>query len=622
MNTLKPHPFLPVKDQFARFAGAGIANAPARAVFAVFSSLWRRVNKISCLEAEIARDLSEGRDAFGHNQWLYGPRFVPACSCSFVLKDDGERDPLKKAARLVLAAAEFRQSAENGTLPPEHEAGKPQDMERYRYLFARIRLSRPGKGKSVQTTTVAAAATDFVVVLMRGYFYRLTLPRQPALRATSGILAALRQMESETRALDSSPAAGAEKALIGLLTAVADQTRVQQLARLQEKNQDFFAAVNGGLFLVCVDLDSCPETEDETLRAIHSDNFWHRDHRRSMQIVVTGNGKAGIVVDPHVGIGGTISARFCSELHTSCLAQRSLPESGPDGSLSFERLHCDTTPLKSSGKILDRLRRHADAELYPRHIPTSYRINALGKHSINHQGHGLDGLFHAALHLAYYRRYARVPVVGNFINLRTLRFGDIWRYNATTDAMVDFTRNPTDETLRAATTAHKELIGSMKEGHDPFYLSAMTIMKLYCENKIGQLAIASLMIALNMLIPGFNRRFLFTDLWVSNIPAFPGIEAAGRGATKMDFLAKGNIGGHYMFFDDHIKVCLLGSSKDKNPCYGEAEFVRELEGALSSVMALLQPMPQRAGAVAGLSPERDFVTVESPASRKEPSARL
>jgi hypothetical protein len=201
------------------------------------------------------------------------------------------------------------------------------------------------------------------------------------------------------------------------------------------------------------------------------------------------------------------------------------------------------------------------------------------------KGRSVDAAFHAALALAWKRSRGYVPTVGNFINLRSVKHGDIWRYDASTDEMLKFVLEPNLQNYKLAENAHIKLIKEQKSAKDEFYLGAMSLKKLVNDGHVRFSGFVTLVSIMSIFVRGFGRRFLNPDLWVSCIPSFPGVKVAGRGGAMMSYLAKTSSGGHYMIFEDHVLVCIMNPKGGKWLGTEEA-FAREIGTCLGEVADL------------------------------------
>lgn len=553
MHCLPRHPYESFETLTDRIADRHV-SAPARGVFRTTMRIWRKVFGVDVAERAVAQDMAAGRDGLWHDEWIHDEMFYPEISAT-LLGAVEPGDPIRRAAALIHAAARFMQRARAGQLEVEVHAGRPQDMRRYRHFFSRICRARV-VGKGLRHRFDDLGPSDHVVVCVGGDLFALRVLEGDAPVSCSDLHAALRDAVDVHRS--EGPTAGwGYRPPVGLLTTVVNQTTVRLWERLAADNPGAVERLDAAIFFVSLDLDLAPETLDQALSGLHVGRLEHRDFRRSLQIAIAANGAFGITVNPYAGIGGTLSARLVSELAEAASAPED-PPPPPERTGAPARLE----PLRFvdpgfDGAELDPIRASIRERLYPSDHPTTFQIDGIGREKLEALGLSCDAAFHAALALAWHRLRGRAPTVGNFINLRSVEHGDIWRYDASTSAMTDFVERPSLARFRAAERAHKALIRQHKAADDELYLGGMILKRLVCDGSVRFSGFVTMMLIMSVFIRGFQRRLVNPDLWVSGIPAYPGLRATGRGGTTLSYLGQTSIGGHYMIFAEHIVICLV-----------------------------------------------------------------
>ncbi|MEM9461153.1 MAG: choline/carnitine O-acyltransferase [Myxococcota bacterium] len=582
MHGLPRHPYESFETLTDRIADRYV-SAPARGVFRATMRIWRKVFGVEVAERAVAQDMAAGRDGFWHDEWIHDEMFYPEISAT-LLGEVESGDPIRRAATLIHAAVRFMQRARAGQLGVEVHAGRPQDMRRYRHFFSRICRARV-VGKGLRHRFDDLGPSDHVVVCVGGDLFALRVLEGGAPVSRSDLHCALCDAVDAHRSAGptAEPIAGrGYRPPVGLLTTVVNQTTVRLWDRLAARNPRAVERLDSAIFFVSLDLDLGPETLDQTLSGLHIGRFEHRDFRRSLQIAIAANGAFGITVNPYAGIGGTLCARLVSELAEAVGAPEH-PSSRPGRTGAPARIE----PVRFvdpgfDGAALEPIRASIRERLYPAAHPTTFQIDGIGREQFEALGLSCDAAFHAALALAWHRLRGRVPTVGNFINLRSVEHGDIWRYDASTSAMADFVERPSLARFRAAERAHKALIRRHKAADDELYLCAMILKRLVCDGSVRFSGFVTLMLVMSVFIRDFQRRLVNPDLWVSGIPAYPGLRATGRGGTTLRYLGQTSIGGHYMVFADHIVICLVpgprGRSRGAERALAEAlgESLRQL----------------------------------------------
>ena len=350
------------------------------------------------------------------------------------------------------------------------------------------------------------------------------------------------------------------------------------------------AQINNALFFIAIDLHDHPASLEKLGRVVHWQNLHNRDYRRSVQLVVTGNGQVGLIADPNAGMGGGFAGRFLDDVANEGLRlEAELGAAGPpDGAPQFQRLKFYKPILTQYEDQLNGLKTRVYSQFYPEGTNTIFRLDGIGKKDFTRFGVSADGAFHAALHLAFYRCFGKVPTVGNFISLRAVQFGEIFRYNATTAEMQQFVTAPSAARLLAALNAHKSLIKQIKQGDDPLYQCEMLLVTLFNRYQIGPASCLSFIGLLSLFIEDFNRRFMSPDMWVSHILEFPTVAMTGRPGVKLSFLAKPALAGHYMLYDHHTMICFVGNTGRISYSGQEAKFAAVLRDSLCELRAMLE----------------------------------
>jgi Choline/Carnitine o-acyltransferase len=583
------HPYMPFAQLLRSFADKHIRSAPMRWLFLKATLFWRKAFGIDAAEKRIKQELDAGLNGYEHEDWPAKAMHYSEILATLVLPEDRERDPVRKAAQVAFSALQFRQRLAQGEFPVEFEAGKPLDMRRYHYLFSRMTLSSRTNGKMIHKI-VDFPSSDYFVVAVDGVFYQVQAWLDQEAPSYESLLSELSAVVNDaTKYLDDIEG---DRAPIGLLTAISSAKSNAVFQVLQSQNKELLDRLEGAIFLLAIDLHDHPRSMERLLRTIQADNYHNRDHRRSMQIVVTGNGRVGVIIAPHAGIGGTIAARFCLELREGC---RRLAAAGGETTLHREsRPHRLDFLFRDQYRWRDRLDRldtEVKQRIYAKHLRSTFRIDGVGTAAFQKRGLSPDGVVHCALHLAYERCFGTRPEVGNFINLRNVQYGDIWRYLSSTQAMRHFLENPRQETLIEAITVHRSLVKEQKQARDEFYLAFMSLKSLVCRHEVSLISAIALILIGSCFRRNFIRTFLDPHLWVSNIPANGGVEITGRGSVHLDYLGRDCMAGHYMIFDDHITVCFLSSLAKKSRYFSEARFVRCLKDCLNELIQMCASQP-------------------------------
>lgn len=594
---LPQHPFVPLRQIFRNLAERYIPSRLLRALFLLFSRLWLLIARVSKHEERIRDCFARGENGFASKHTRFPSLFYPEFAASCLLDERAEEDPLRRATQLIIGALRFRQQVLDGTLEIDQEGGKELDMQRYGLLFSRLTRSYVEKGVLVHEG-IHLPPSEHIAVAVDGVFYKLQVLQGTEILPPQVVHAQLVALMQDARAQlrDSR----SDRFPFGLYTVLQNRETVAAYAALQERCRDAVSEIESALFFLALDLHDTPQSLERLGRVLHTRNPHSRDYRRSIQLVVTANGLAGAVGDPNSGIGGWFIARFIEHLAREGKAiqaelgaprTRDSEEGADSGPLRFVRLHFSSELLAQHQPILTAVERRIQEQSYLSGQDTIYHLDGIGKKALTLPGLSVDGVFHAALHLAFKRCFGKAPEIGNFISLRAVQHGEVFLYNATSDEMKRFVDAPDSARAVAAVAAvhrHKAIIKQLKQATDDLYLLSMTFKTMFNRGELGPVRTALLLLLLLVFIRGFRRRVLSPDMWVSHMPELPGVALTGRPGMKLSFLTPPALGGHYLLFEDSITVCFVSTPGKKSYAGREKQFVAHLGDALREVRALLQ----------------------------------
>lgn len=587
INEVKAHPTRYFRDVFVAIGEKYIPNTKTCRLFALVTLIWRKIFRVDIKEKIIINEFSSGRDGFRPKYWLFNNFCYLDYNATFVLNPTGETSPARMAAKMLHGSLAFRKEVLEDTLPVEFEKNMPLDMGIYWKLFSRVAITTHLNGRYIQED-VDFTPTDYVVVCVHGFMYRLPCLKEGQPVSYEALYSRISMIldHAQSRSEKEKEQAG----LFGLLTCLVNKRHGRIHQALIKNNAQEIKTINEALFTLSIDLESTPQTPDETLRTINADNYLNRDHRRSMYLVVTRNGRGGVTVNPHTGVGGAVTARFADYLHahaktldTTPPTRKPLQHNNPNAAEPI-----NLTIEKQWMSVLSVSNKSIQDHLYPLDEQTVFTISNVGHKDFRDRKVSSDAAFHCALNMAYLRSFGRKPVTTNFISLRNFKHGDIWRYTSSTEEMGAFLSNPNCNTMHAAIEAHRKLIKVQKMATDEFYHAGMMMLKLVSEFHLPFAAVSSLIIIMRLFIGDFGRRFLWADIWASNIPTKPGVEMAGRASVLLSFIPRESIAGHYMIYDDHINVCFVLSLKRKRDLSIGKRFIHEMENCLDEMKKMAE----------------------------------
>lgn len=474
----------------------------------------------------------------------------PELSFSGVI-EDGDIDPFVRAGKLVYATLQCKEQAQGKEARDCHLYGRTVTLYRRGFGLRKRFIDHPD--------------SETIVVATGGRYFEVRVYENGTALSPARLAATFRAIAEEARRHPGDNGHGALTAFVdrGTIAAVHDNPHAEGIGR-----------IDSSLFLLALDLDSAPADIAALGRQVHIAGFSNRDYRKALQLVVCGNGKAGAVFSLFAGVEGVTGAKFLSTIATSAAA---IPPPAEDSAPApFTAIGLRAHP-ELTGRARARLSQAIASAAY------SHRLDGIGKDRIKALGVSPDAFLHTATHLAYKRHFERTPEAYNFIDLSTQRFGSISRYPCTTEALRTFLQEPTRANLLAALAAHKEAIADIRRGNHPLHYAYH-----YVFASPGIMALITILL-FTALIPRFNARFLLPDLWMSSIPAAPGLVSLCRHGMKLAFVRKHAYTCHYLLFPDHIRVNVSARDEADLQAWPVKEGLQEAFRTLESILKYDRP---------------------------------
>ena len=201
------------------------------------------------------------------------------------------------AARLLTAILQFRDRLLDGSAPPETTRGTPNCASQFKYLFNACRIPQPSLD---EVHIYDPAQYNAVCVVRRNKFYTLPVNHPDGQRlSTQELATGLRSIVAI--------AGDATDPSVSALTAVDRDFWAEARAQLiADGNLPALETIQSSILLLCLDAD-CPDTEEEVSRLLlHGPPgaAGNRFYDKSVQLIVFGNGKAGLNFEHAVFDGG------------------------------------------------------------------------------------------------------------------------------------------------------------------------------------------------------------------------------------------------------------------------------------------------------------------------------
>lgn len=269
-------------------------------------ALWHRASGFVGFVRRLAASPEGIDDYLRRNDLLKYPDSLLELSYSMLLADDPEHtDAIDRAATLLAAAIDFHRRLRSGELEPDQRRGEPLEMGQYPHLFSTHLVPTP-RGDVVYKSR----EDHFVVVMIAGRFYRMEVatadpPETGELKAGLLAVAELDRGAAPETGPGLAPMSAVNRRRCG---------EIFEGLRGIEANHPPLEILENALLIVCLDLDRAPDTAAEACALVHSGNAANRWYHAGTQLVVFGNGKAGVLLSARHYIEGNVGARFAAEI--------------------------------------------------------------------------------------------------------------------------------------------------------------------------------------------------------------------------------------------------------------------------------------------------------------------
>jgi hypothetical protein len=196
---------------------------------------------------------------------------------------------IKRAAGLISNMLNFNDLLNSQSLPPEDIKGTLICMNQYKKIFGTSRV--PGD-KSDSIVSQYPTTSRHVIVLLKDQIFKVNVLGPDGSRVPiSEIERLLFAVGKETLSSEPEPA-------VGILTAGDRDTCFaghDALMQLSTQNKENLETIQSALFAVCLDDSSAKKNIDEShLQIFHNFNASNRWFDKSLQLIVSNNGRAGI----------------------------------------------------------------------------------------------------------------------------------------------------------------------------------------------------------------------------------------------------------------------------------------------------------------------------------------
>lgn len=231
---------------------------------------------------------------------------------ALLLEDDPLADSLaERAARLITGALKLYQSVRTQALQPDVADEVPLEMGQYRRCFATHRVPHLNRDEVTSIT-----GSQHIAVLIRGKLHYLVVDPQRAAVSLPAIQQALDYIVNHSESEGDDDVRMAP----GMFTALPrdDWARLRLDMMKHPRNTQALMLLEKALFVVCLDVDVSPLGLPALSYNLRDGNCHNRFYDKSMQIIVTENGKAGLCFE-RAAVDGSVALGFAARLHRESL---------------------------------------------------------------------------------------------------------------------------------------------------------------------------------------------------------------------------------------------------------------------------------------------------------------
>ncbi|CAH3023881.1 unnamed protein product [Porites evermanni] len=488
-------------------------------------------------------------------------------------------------------------------------------MQWYNYVFSCSMQFFPG---SIERYKAPEINSRHIIVMIRGNMYKLDLIHNDDEGREEIITKS--QLEKKLETIVEMDASREPSTPIAFLTSLTPSERCQEEQRLKclsQRNVDNLSLLRDALFIVALDPDTSPRKANEAMFELHSGNFVNRWYDKSVQLVVFGNGVAGLVNNYLAGMTGTVGTNF---VRIAVKNERLSGEETEDGYEGF-KIWPEASPIiwddtneeyfkHKTAKFIKESRTSGPFKQMSQdvfRICTGFSFESMCKDHCVTPG----GPFQAGMQLALAKISGRCMSVNEVVSIRHFRFGGMTFMDSSMADMKKFIEKARQSEgslqtmtkqervllkslLKKAIESYKDEVLRYKKGQINLWHLDALYRNLGLPNRLPfrntpqpqikrrfRQAVADLLRSplLNILPPQVAENVTSNPCW------YPEIEAIGRPGVKC-ILPDRSMALHYMFGRNAISITV--NANPKHPCYRhEEEFVEELEQSLLFVKDLL-----------------------------------
>jgi hypothetical protein len=509
-----------------------------------------------------------------------GALYSPVISATIALCSDSRNlSAVERAAMLICGTIELKNDLFSGKLSPDFDKGRPLEMGQYPNLFATSQIVESKKARLYKSDL-----KDQITVISNGNFYILDLTNIDCAKDLNIVIYNLKEIVFDSK---TNNAAGFLSP--GVITAANNPVQIRIFNKLikKEVNRSSLRLLRESLFTVCLDIDSYPETYEEAAKIAHSENQFNRWFHSSLQLVVFGNSKAGIIINFSANIGGNNMMRAASEIYKRSQLYKNHSHSRTDKiePVRFKKLlwEIDKEQIKNAEISLNKIKDHDNDS-------ATFNIEQIGIRNFPNYEKQIVPIFVLALHSASKIFINHHPGIIQFLTTSRYRYMDLTRPNVTTDEAMDFIdyigRESFDveQAKEKLSAALESQLRKMRESRRQITINEQIsyfIMTRKGLSKIYNNILHWIRIILLWLTGFFKLNK--TEIIISHPQIFKEAPIIGRPGIRIPYAKY--FGLHYQIMEGNITVTMMPGI---NWMISNEKFIRELENQLKKIEKIIK----------------------------------
>ncbi|MEO5968578.1 MAG: choline/carnitine O-acyltransferase [Bdellovibrionia bacterium] len=499
---------------------------------------------------------------------------------------------LDRASAIIRAALEFYQSLKDGTLAPDVFKGTSWGTDPYHPLFSTSRLPQPNKDQ-----IISWSEKRHVIIAYQGSFYPVSFFQG----GETIEISSFSEIRETLRKITEKPAGKQKSENAGVFTTLPRELWAKNREELLQDptNRKTLETIESAILFIALDFESFPKDRTESIWMLahnHPENRWYD---KSHQLIISGNGKAGLNRD-HTAVDGNPTSRYISEvcLRAQEVLQNSyihpdqiltqkpkksskVPDQDPINDLQHQKLLWTLTPAHKSA--LQTAFKESDLECQNREL-LIFDFPDFGENFFRLHQVSSDTAIQLVIQLAAYKCMGKLMSVNEAVNMRHFQKGRYDTIFCMTEESKNFLKatqaGPDLKQLKTlflqAVQAHKSLVKNCKVGNSP-YLHLGALMGLQADNNILKLGESGIEFCswVHWNDFGFSK-IMNSDVTTSNPGIKPGMEILGFTDT-----APNVIGIAYLVDINRVRIFI----KTDHLYFGKAG---EMQNQMISGLMLLQ----------------------------------